>query len=121
MFIVGVVVHHFSGGLFILINDRKNNWHKLQLSLYLMPVFGTVFALISLVSSPEKDPQTRKVTRLSLQLGLGWLVLYSGLWLSSSFANDLFSLRLLYLNGMITTGYFLACLFFILRLWSSKK
>ncbi len=101
-------------------NYQENNLSKLQLSLYLMPILGTILALVNLLSKKEMNYQNKKISRLSLQMGLSWLILYSSLWLGSSVTNDLFSFRLLYLNGMITTGYFLICLFFILRIWNNK-
>ncbi|MBE9221861.1 hypothetical protein IQ215_04045 [Cyanobacterium stanieri LEGE 03274] len=103
-------------------NNPEENPNKFWLSLYLMPVIGLIFALISVLSSSEyKTTQIKKISRLSLKLGGGWLIIYSSLWLGSVLSNDLFSLRLMYLNGMLTTGYFLLCLFFLLKLWASKK
>ncbi|MGY6529407.1 MAG: hypothetical protein ACXITR_05710 [Cyanobacterium sp.] len=101
-------------------NYRQENLNKFWLSLYLMPIVGIFFALISVFSKSENQFQTKKISRVSLRLGLSWLTIYSSLWLGSSFSNDLFSIRLMYLNGMFTTGYFLICLFFLIRLWGSK-
>lgn len=102
-------------------NNPEENLNKFWLSLYLMPVIGFIFALVSVFSSSEyKTNQITKISRLSFNLGGGWLLIYSSLWLGSSLNSDLFSLRLMYLNGMLTTGYFLLCLFFLIRLWSSK-
>ncbi|AFZ48242.1 hypothetical protein Cyast_2294 [Cyanobacterium stanieri PCC 7202] len=101
--------------------NPEENLNKFWLSLYLMPVIGVIFALITVLFSSEyKTIQVKKVSRLSLNLGGGWLIIYSSLWLGSIVSNDLFSLRLMYLNGMLTTGYFLLCLFFLIKLWASK-
>ena len=70
------------------------------------------FALISVLSKSENQFQTKKISRVSLRLGLGWLTIYSSLWLGSVLTNDLFSIRLMYLNGMFTTGYFFGLFIF---------
>ncbi|WP_069791178.1 hypothetical protein A5482_003935 [Cyanobacterium sp. IPPAS B-1200] len=101
-------------------NYRQENLNKFWLSLYLMPIVGIFFALISVLSKSENQFKTKKISRVSLRLGLGWLTIYSSLWLGSVLTNDLFSIRLMYLNGMFTTGYFLVCLFFLIKLWGSK-
>lgn len=98
--------------------NRTNNLDKLQLSLYLMPIFGPIYVLISF---GHLDSSQTKTAMLSLRLGIGWLITYSTLWLGSNLTTDLFSLRLLYLNGLLTTGYFLVCLFFILKVWNRHQ
>jgi hypothetical protein len=62
----------------------------------------------------------KKVSRLAVTLMLGWLSLYSFLWLGANASADLLSLRLLYLNGMLTTGYFLICIILMIRIWQGK-
>lgn len=106
-------------------DDQNSNYNKLQLSLYLLPVFGTILALVDvLILSKQKNHQRPspkgKTISLSLKLGLTWIVMYSGLWLGSGVANDIFALRLLYLNGLFTTGYFFACGYFLWRIWHRK-
>ena len=98
--------------------NREQNLGKLQLSLYLMPVFGPIYVLLSF---GNVDGSHVKTAMLSLRLGIGWIIAYSTLWLGSNLTSDLFSLRLLYLNGLFTTGYFLVCLFFILRVWNRNQ
>lgn len=98
--------------------NREQNLDKFQLSLYLMPVFGPIYVLLSF---GNVDGSHTKTAMLSLRLGIGWIIAYSTLWLGSNLTSDLFSLRLLYLNGLLTTGYFLVCLFFILRVWNRNQ
>ena len=104
------------------LNMKKNKWEekgdKLQLSLYLMPILGPILVLISF---GKIDGSHTKTAILSLRLGLSWIIAYSTLWLGSNLTSDIFSLRLLYLNGIFTTGYFLACLFFIIRVWNQNS
>lgn len=98
--------------------NREQNLDKLQLSLYLMPILGPIYVLISF---GNVDSSHSKTAILSLRLGIGWLIAYSSLWLGSNLTTDLFSLRLLYLNALLTTGYFFACLFFILAVWNRHE
>lgn len=99
-------------------NNREQNLDKLQLSLYLMPVFGPIYVLMSF---GNVDGSHVKTAMLSLRLGIAWIIAYSSLWLGSSVTPDIFSLRLLYLNGLLTTGYFLFSFFLIIRIWNQKK
>lgn len=101
--------------------NREQNLDKFQLSLYLMPIFGPIWALINLkLFSYNLNSEQKKIGKISVNLGLAWLISYSSLWLSGSLTSDILSLRLLYLNGTITTTYFLICLVLITRLWSKK-
>jgi hypothetical protein len=102
--------------------NRQQNLDKFQLSLYLMPLFGPVWALIHLTYFPHNlDSQRKKTSRLSLKLGMAWLIAYSTLWVGGNITSDLLSIRLLYFNGIITTTYFLICLILISRLWSQNS
>lgn len=102
--------------------NREQNLDKFRLSLYLMPLFGPVWALIHLkYFSHNLDLQQKKTSRLSLRLGLSWLIAYSTLWVGGNVTSDLLSIRLLYFNGIITTTYFLVCLILVSRLWSQNK
>ncbi|MBL1209305.1 hypothetical protein [Geminocystis sp. GBBB08] len=101
--------------------NREQNLDKLQLSLYLMPLFGPIWALIRLKFFPHNlDSQQKKTSRLSLKLGMFWLITYSTLWVGGCVTSELLSIRLLYFNGIITTTYFLLCLILISRLWSQN-
>lgn len=102
-------------------HNREQNLDKFQLSLYLMPVFGPVWALVNLkLFSSHLNSTQKKTGKISLNLGLAWLISYSTLWFGGSFTSDILSVRLLYFNGIITTTYFLICLILITRLWSKK-
>lgn len=97
--------------------NLEGNLDKFRLSLYLMPVFGPIYVLMSFGNI---DGSHVKTAMLSLRLGIGWIIAYSTLSLGSNLSPDVFSIRLLYLNGLLTTGYFLACLFFIIRVWNRR-
>lgn len=101
--------------------NREQNLDKFQLSLYLMPIFGPVWALIHLKYFPHNlDQQQKKTSRLSLRLGMAWLITYSSLWVGGMMTSELLSIRLLYFNGIITTTYFFICLILISQLWSQN-
>lgn len=101
--------------------NREQNLDKFQLSLYLMPLFGPIWALIHLKYFPHHlDSLQKKTSRLSLRLGMGWLIAYSSLWVGGNITSEILSVKLLYFNGIITTTYFFVCLILISQLWSQN-
>lgn len=100
-------------------SDREPNIDKFQLSLYLLPVIGIIPALWSL-SSHQSNTKQKKVSHVSVTLVFLWLSAYSLLWLGANTTSQLLSLRLLYLNGILTTGYFLTCTILMVRIWQGK-
>ena len=99
---------------------------QLQLWIYLLPVVGVVPAIWTLYRAEQlKDNVTvhcdrfelrqRKVSRVSINLALAWLICYCSLSLSADSVSGIESFRLLYANALITTGYFLTCTFLMLR------
>jgi hypothetical protein len=92
---------------------------RLQLMLYLFPVVGCLPSGLTLAQK-QGTAEQRALSRLSLTLTLSWLVLYGLLWTSSSFVGETTSLRLLYANGLLTTGYIIACLGLMFRVWQGK-
>lgn len=98
-----------------LITERQ-----LQLWLYLLPVVGIIPALWT-ITRPNHQREQQEASRLCLILTLSWLFIYLLLNLGSIQANELLAFRLLYLNALITTGYFLTCLVLMLRLIKGKS
>ncbi|NBD33026.1 MAG: hypothetical protein GVY17_08710 [Cyanobacteria bacterium] len=91
-----------------------------RLSLYLLPIVGTLPALWTL-SRHQENHQARNVSRLAILLALSWLIAYSLLGVGSSVTpSPIWSIRLLYLDGLITSGYFVTCLVLLIRLWRGK-
>ncbi len=87
-----------------------------QLAFYLIPIVGTIPAAWTLYRG-QGSPQQRSVSRLSIMLALSWLIAYSLLGISGNMtASPVWSLRLLYLDGLITSGYFVSCLVLLIRL-----
>ncbi len=100
--------------------SKLDNLDKFQLSLYLLPVVGIIPSLISLYSE-YSNAQQKKVSKISTNLFVIWIFFYSILSLGSSLNNiETITLRLLYLNALLTTGYFLSCLIFTWIIWQGK-
>lgn len=98
--------------------EKKLN--KLQLMIYLFPLIGWIPSLWTLYRQ-EGSTDQRSVSRLSIRLTLIWLLTYGSLWAGSAFASETWTLRLLYFNGLLTSGYILACLAFIIRYWQTRE
>lgn len=98
--------------------EQKLN--KIQLIIYLIPLVGWLPAVWTL-SSGQGNNEQRSISRLSVKINLIWVLFYSLLWTGYSLSSELMSLRLLYLNGLLTSGYILVCLAYIIRLWQGKN
>ncbi len=92
---------------------------RLQRGLYLLPVLGILPALWEL-NRPHPNRENRRVSLLSLRLTGAWALGYAALWLGSTVGSDRLELRFLYLNGLLTSGYFLACFWFLWRTTQAK-
>ena len=101
-------------------DDRHQNLDKFQLSLYMMPFVGAIWAGIKLSSTSTLNTEERKTSRLSLRMALIWLVIYSSLWLGGNITSDLWSIRFLYMNTLVTTTYFITCFIIMLRIWGKN-
>ncbi|NJK48748.1 hypothetical protein HC931_11700 [Candidatus Gracilibacteria bacterium] len=98
---------------------KEQNLNKLQLSIYLLPIVGWVPSLWTLYLKPGNREQ-QSISRLSVTLNLFWLLSYIIFWLSATQSSEFLTLRLLYINGLLTSGYILTCLWLTIRLWQGK-
>lgn len=98
-------------------NEQKLN--KFKLTFYLLPVVGWIPSVLALYGKQASKEQ-KAVGRLSISLTLIWAIAYFSLSLGASQTTEFLMLRLLYLNGLLTTGYLLTCFFMMLRLWQGK-
>lgn len=93
---------------------------RLQLLIYLVPVFGLVPALWRL-SQRKCDRQHRTVSRLSVTLALSWLLAYLLLNTSASVSSEAgWQVSLLLLNGLVTSSYFLTSLWLMVQVWQKQ-
>ncbi|HEY9652657.1 MAG TPA: hypothetical protein V6C95_18520 [Coleofasciculaceae cyanobacterium] len=91
---------------------------RLQLFIYLVPVLGFFPSLWTLYRRQGTKEQLA-VSRLSVTLALGWLLGYI-LLLSGAQASEFWTLRLLFINSLLTSGYFLVSLGLMVRVWQRK-
>jgi hypothetical protein len=99
---------------------KEQKLNKFQLSIYLLPIVGWIPALWTLYRK-QGDREQQSVSRLSVTLTLTWLLVYVILWLGATQTSEFLTLRLLYLNGLLTSGYILTCLGLMIRLWQGKS
>lgn len=99
---------------------QERQLQRLQRMVYLLPLVGVIPAIWTL-SHPPGDSARRSASRLSVTLTLSWLTLYCLLWLGSGSGTEVASFRLLYGNGVLTSGYLVACLLLMLRIWQGKS
>jgi hypothetical protein len=91
----------------------------LQLFVYLVPVFGFFPALWTLYRRQGSREQ-QAVSRLSVTLAFGWLLGYI-LLSAGGQASEFWTLRLLFMNTMLTSGYFIVSVGLMVRLWQRKS
>ncbi|MEA5467423.1 hypothetical protein [Spirulina sp. 06S082] len=93
---------------------------RLQEYIYLIPIFGVLPALWTL-KRDRGTPEQRKICRLSITLALGWLLAYALLSFGGSQTSEIFRFRLLFLNSLVGSGYFLTCLAIMIRLFRRQS
>ncbi len=98
---------------------QEQKLEKLQQITRLIPVVGWVPALWT-VYQHQGSRQVLSVSRFSLKLTVIWAIAYSLLWFSSLQTSETLTVRLLYLNGLLTSGYILVCLGSMFRIWQRK-
>ena len=99
----------------------------LKLWIYLLPVVGVIPAIWTLskvknsqFSSCSVLRQQQKMSRLSINLMIAWLSSYALFSLGAANVTELISFRLLYVNAILTTGYFVSCTLLMSRLGKRK-
>ncbi|MBD2163808.1 hypothetical protein H6G04_05240 [Calothrix membranacea FACHB-236] len=92
---------------------------KLQLVVYLIPVIGFFPALWTLYRRQGSREQLA-TSRLSITLAFTWFLTYI-LLATGAATSDFFALRLLILNGFLTSGYFLVNVWLIFRIIQGKS
>ncbi len=98
----------------------ENKLNRLQLLIYLIPILGCIPAFWTLYNRDNFTTQQKSVSRLSLNLTFGWLLAYMLLWAGALQTENLLTIRLLYLNGLLTSGYFLVSVALMIRLLQGK-
>jgi hypothetical protein len=99
---------------------KERKLEKIQLIIYLIPMVGWIPSLWTLYIRPDSSEKL-SLSRLSVRLTFIWVLAYSLLWLGSLQSSEILTLRLLYVNGLLTSGYILTCLGLMLKVWKQKK
>ena len=99
---------------------QEQKLEKLQQITRLIPIVGWVPALWT-VYQHQGSRQVLSVSRFSLKLTVIWAIAYSLLWFSSLQTSETLTVRLLYLNGLLTSGYILVCLGSMFRIWQRRN
>lgn len=97
----------------------------LQLFFYLIPILGFFPSLWTLYrhssnAATELSREQINTSRLSVTLAGSWLLAYFLLGIGAE-TSEFLSLRLLILNTLLTSGYFLVSILLIIRLFSGKS
>ncbi len=103
---------------------------RLETFFCLIPVIGLIPSLWSIYRHQSHAPEERlcyrkklAVCRLSVLLALSWVTIY----LSCNVGADLsgtstaIGLRLLFINSLTTSGYFVSSLWLMILLWQDKS
>lgn len=98
---------------------ENSDLKRLQLFVYLLPVIGFFPALWTLYRRQGSREQ-QAVSRLSVTLAFSWLLGYI-LLSAGAETSEFWTLRLLFMNSLLTSGYFLVSIGLMLRLWQGKQ
>jgi uncharacterized membrane protein YedE/YeeE len=95
---------------------------RLETFLYLTPVIGVIPAIWALYRR-QSDNRQLAVCRLSILLTIVWASAYLSLNLGADLASASPSIafRLLFMNGLATSGYFISSVWLMVLLWQKKS
>ncbi|WP_373542937.1 hypothetical protein [Chamaesiphon sp.] len=94
---------------------------RLETFLYLTPVMGVLPSMWAIYRC-QRDRRQLAVCRLSILLAFTWLSAYLSLNVGADLAGaSTVGLRLLFLNSLATSGYFLVSLWLMMLLWQKKS
>ena len=103
-------------------HSSQHTERHLHLWIYLLPIVGVVPAVWTLYRPSSRSGQKQgdrergKASRQAISLALFWLCSYALLSWGSANGSEVFSFRLLYLNTVLTSAYFVTCTFLMTRL-----
>lgn len=106
---------------------ESEDLERLQIFIYLIPVLGFFPALWTLYRQTGERPlagvsgrSRQNASRLAVTLALGWIVGYALLGAGAQAADSL-TLPLLIASSLLTSGYFLANIWLMVRLWQGQS
>lgn len=103
-------------------NRESDALERVETFLYLTPVMGLLPSLWAIYRR-QCGKRQLSVCRLSVLLASIWSSVYLSLNVGAdlSGADTAFALRLLFMNGLITSGYFMVSLWLMMLLWQKKS
>ncbi len=95
---------------------------RLETFLYLAPVIGLLPSMWAIYRR-QRDKRQLAVCRLSILLATLWVSVYLSLDLGADVAGASTSLafRLLFINALATSGYFISSVWLMVLLWQNKS
>lgn len=106
---------------------ENKSLERLQLFYCLMPVVGVIPSLWILYHKPHPPDRGERsatdahaVSRLAVNLALGWLSAYLLLETGARTA-EFFALPLLLTSSLVTSGYFLTCIWLMIRVSQGRS
>lgn len=94
---------------------------RLETFLYLIPVIGILPSMWAIYRRQRNDRQLA-VCRLSILLAFIWLSTYMSLNIGADVSgSSAIEFRLLFLNGLATSSYFITSLWLMMLLWQKKS
>jgi hypothetical protein len=94
---------------------------RLETFLYLTPVIGLLPSMWAIYRC-QRDKRQLAVCRLSIMLAFSWLSVYLSLNVGADLSGaSAAGFRLLFLNSLATSGYFLTSVWLMMLLWQKKS
>jgi hypothetical protein len=94
---------------------------RLETFLYLTPVLGLLPSMWAIYRC-QRDKRQLAVCRLSVLLAFTWLSIYLSLNVGADLSgSSAVGFRLLFLNSLATSGYFMASVWLMVLLWQKKS
>jgi hypothetical protein len=95
--------------------------NRLATFLYLTPVIGLLPSMWAIYRR-QQDKRQLAVCRLSIFLAFAWLSVYLSLNVGADLAGaSPIGFRLLFLNSLATSGYFMTSIWLMMLLWQKKS
>ena len=94
---------------------------RLETFLYLTPVVGLLPSMWAIYRC-QRNKRQLAVCRLSVLLAFSWLSIYLSLNVGADLSGtSAVGLRLLFLNSLATSGYFMVSVWLMVLLWQKKS
>lgn len=104
-----------------VVHPEPSTLERLETFIYLAPAIGLLPSMWAIYRG-QRDKQQLAACRLSILLALGWLSTYVSLNVGADLSGaSALGFRLLFLNTLVTSGYFMTSLWLMMLLWQKKS